>query len=197
MSRLGKRPVVLPAGVSAAVRHDDRVVEIKGPKGTLKWVYPAGVKVSQAGDGSNQAISVVPEAKIETLEGPQRALWGLTRSKIAGMVAGVAQGFTKTLEIQGVGYKARLEGHKLVLSLGNSHPINFEIPSGATITVDPKQTLLTIAGSDKELVGRVAGVLRALKPPEPYKGKGIRYAGEHIIRKAGKAAATAGTGAKK
>lgn len=170
-----------------------RVIDVKGPKGQLKWTCPGAMKVSK----DQSVLKVEPVAAGVSAEPKTKALWGLVRSRVEALVQGVTGGFARTLEIQGVGYKARQEGQKIVFALGASHPISFTVPSGVTVAVDAKQTQMIVSGCDKELVGQVASALRALKPPEPYKGKGIRYSGEHIIRKAGKAAAAAGAGGAK
>ena len=199
MSRLGKKPITLPSGVTFKNDQGKRWAEVKGPKGQLAWVYPAGFEMKETKGASGAFISVIPQAgtDLKVLTSETRALWGLTWAKISAMVQGVSSGFSISMEIHGVGFKVRQEGTALIFTLGASHPINFPLPPGISVAIDPKQTLMTISGFDKELVGRMASSMQALYPPEPYKGKGVRYAGEHIVRKAGKAAASAGAGAKK
>ena len=176
-SRVGKRPIDVPSGVQ--VTRDGGAIRVKGPKGEMSFtlghgvevqVEPKEITVTQVG-GGKQAL----------------ALHGTTRAVIANMVTGVTQGFTKALEITGTGYRAQLSGKKLTLQLGYSHPIEFDPPTGISIAVE-SPTRLTVNGFNKELVGQVAAKIRGFRPPEPYKGKGVRYAGEYIRRKAGKAA---------
>ena len=176
MSRIGKLPVTVPAGVTVTV--DGDTVKVKGPKGELAHRVPSGIKV----DKSDNALNVTRESD----ETNHKSLHGLTRSLIANMVEGVTKGYSKQLEITGVGYKAEVRPYGLQLSLGFSHTIQFKAPKGIKLTA-PQPTAVTIEGSDKALVGQVAAELRSLRPPEPYKGKGIRYAGEVSRRKAGKA----------
>jgi large subunit ribosomal protein L6 len=176
MSRIGKLPITVPAGVTVAI--DGATVKVKGPKGELMQRVPAGITVAR-----NDAEVTVQRASDE----PQhKSLHGLTRSLIANMVEGVTKGYGKQLEITGVGYKAEVKPYGLLLSLGFSHTIEYKSPAGIKLAA-PQPTQVTIEGSDKALVGQVAAELRGLRPPEPYKGKGIRYAGEVIRRKAGKA----------
>ena len=176
MSRIGKLPVSVPAGVTVTV--DGSTVKVKGPKGELTHHLPAGISVEKNDNALN-----VARASDET---NHKSLHGLTRSLIANMVEGVTKGYSKQLEITGVGYKAEVRPYGLQLSLGFSHTIEFRAPKGIKLTA-PQPTAVTIEGSDKALVGQVAAEIRSLRPPEPYKGKGIRYAGEVIRRKAGKA----------
>ena len=176
MSRIGKLPVAIPAGVTLTV--DGNVVKVKGPNGELSHKLPDGITVGREGDVLN-----VKRASEETMH---KSLHGLTRSLIANMVEGVTKGYKKQLEITGVGFKAEVKPYGLQLALGFSHTIEYKAPAGIKLTA-PQPTAITIAGSDKALVGQVAAELRGLRPPEPYKGKGIRYAGEVIRRKAGKA----------
>jgi large subunit ribosomal protein L6 len=176
MSRIGKLPVQIPAGVTVTV--DGNTVKVKGPKGELTHKVPAGITVDKA----DNAINV----KRESDETNHKSLHGLTRSLIANMVEGVTKGYQKQLEITGVGFKAEVRPYGLQLALGFSHQIQYKAPPGIKLTA-PQPTAVTIEGSDKALVGQVAAELRSLRPPEPYKGKGIRYAGEVIRRKAGKA----------
>jgi large subunit ribosomal protein L6 len=175
MSRIGKKPVVIPAGVT--VDYKDTVLSVTGPKGTLSMTpHP---KVTVTIQGSEMMASVAkPEDKKE------KALWGLTRALIQNLVDGVTKGFEKKLEVNGVGFKIALQGQVLVLNLGFSHPINVDIPKGIEVAVD--KNVITITGSDKQLVGQFAANIRELKKPEPYKGKGIKYIDEVILRKAGK-----------
>lgn len=179
MSRIGRKPVALPNGVTVEVK--GRTVLVKGPKGELKYDHLPEVKVKV--DGS----SLVVERAVDTDDG--RARHGLTRALVANMVKGVTDGYEKQLEIIGVGYKAQIKGKTLVLNLGHSHPIDFPIPAGITVTQDEKnKNILKLAGVDKQLIGQTAAHIRGLRPPEPYKGKGIRYLGEPVRRKVGKAA---------
>lgn len=177
MSRIGKMPVTIPVGVDFNVK-DDNYVTVKGPGGTLKQQMHKDmiIKVDDA--------SVVVERRSEIKA--HKSLHGLTRSLIANMVEGVTNGYTKKLEISGVGYRAQKQGNKLVLTVGFSHPVEIEEPEGITIEV-PAPNQIIVKGADKQAVGHVASVIRAKRPPEPYKGKGIKYAGEHIRRKEGKA----------
>ncbi len=175
MSRLGKRPIPAPAGVTVTVKGQD--VAIKGPKGALSFRAHDDVAVS-FGDG---AISVKP--RHETTRA--RALWGTTRAVLANQVKGVTQGFEKSLEMTGVGYRAAMQGKNLQMQLGYSHEINYVPPDGIVLAT-PKPTEIKISGIDAQTVGQVAAEIRSYRPPEPYKGKGVRYAGEHIRRKEGK-----------
>ena len=175
MSRIGKKPVPVPAGVTANI--SGQSVEVKGPKGTLTFTATDDVTITLA-DGS---VSVAPRGTSKRA----RQQWGMSRSMIENLVTGVTQGFKKELEIQGVGYRAAIQGNVLKLSLGYSHEVNFEVPKGVTVTT-PKQTEIVIEGIDAQLVGQVAANIREWRGPEPYKGKGIRYKGEFIFRKEGK-----------
>jgi large subunit ribosomal protein L6 len=180
MSRIGRLPVKLPSGVSVAVKSDS--VEIKGPKGTAAVPIPRDVQVRQEGD----EILVAREG-----DGRQvRALHGLTRKSIYNTVTGVSTGFTRVLEINGVGYRADVRGNSILFSLGYSHPILFQLPQGITAKIE-KQVVITLEGSDRQVIGATAAAIRELRPPEPYKGKGIKYAEETIRRKSGKAAGAA------
>jgi large subunit ribosomal protein L6 len=176
-SRVGKKPILIPSGV--AVSRDGRVIRVKGPKGEMLFPLGHGVEVTLD----------PKEVVVEQVGGGKQALamHGTTRAILANMVHGVTQGFTKTLEITGTGYRAQMAGKKLTLQLGFSHPIEYEAPAGITITVE-SPTKLHVSGHDKGLVGQVAANIRGYRPPEPYKGKGIKYAGEYVRRKAGKAA---------
>jgi large subunit ribosomal protein L6 len=183
-SRTGKRPIVMPKGVTASMK--EGVVEIKGPKGTLSRVLPANVSVKLEGG----QIAILP-----TITGRDGARFqGLTRALLAGMVAGVADGYTKTLQLVGTGYRAELKGQTLNLSLGFSHPIAYPLPKGikCDIPADSKGTILILTGADKEAMGQAAAKIRGFRPPEPYGGKGVRYQGEKVREKAGKAAKAGG-----
>jgi len=178
MSRVGRSPIPVPSGVSVTLA--ERSVTIQGPQGTLARSLPGNITISQEGDLLNVARP--------NDERMNRALHGLTRSLVANMVTGVTQGFTKELEIVGVGYRATQRGPtSLELALGFSHPVYVEAPEGITFEV-PVPTRIIVKGIDKEAVGQVAANIRKLRKPEPYKGKGVRYAGERVLRKAGKAA---------
>jgi large subunit ribosomal protein L6 len=182
VSRIGRKPVQIPKGVT--VKSSDGVVTVKGPKGELSAkVHP---NVSVKVEGTEALVSRASEAKKD------RALHGLWRALLQNMIVGVTEGYSRKLEIVGVGYRAELKGKKLQLQIGYSHPILFSPPEGIKIEV-PVQTNITISGIDKQLVGLVAAKIRSFRQPEPYKGKGIKYEGEYIRRKAGKAAATAAT----
>ncbi|MDB5643179.1 MAG: ribosomal protein [Hyphomicrobiales bacterium] len=175
MSRIGKKPVAVPAGVTAKV--DGQAVSVKGSKGELSFVVPDDVEVKL----EDNAIKVDPRSETKRA----RAMWGMSRSMISNLVTGVSAGFSKTLEITGVGYKAAVVGKNVQLSLGFSHDVVYPIPAGVTI-VTPKPTEINISGSDKRQVGQVAAEIRAYRGPEPYKGKGVRYSDEFIFRKEGK-----------
>jgi large subunit ribosomal protein L6 len=175
MSRVGKKPVPIPAGVTAKV--DGQDVAVKGSKGELKFSVPSEISVVL--DGSS--IKVDPRENSKRA----RAMWGTSRAQIANLVTGVTSGFEKKLEITGVGYKAAVVGKNLQMSLGYSHDVNYPIPAGIAI-VTPRPTEVTISGIDRRQVGQVAAEIRSLRGPEPYKGKGIKYAGEFIFRKEGK-----------
>jgi large subunit ribosomal protein L6 len=180
MSRIGKLPIPLPSGVTVEVKGS--AVSVKGPKGTLTFDCPAGVRLSR-GDGK-----LLVEREAESNQ--HRALHGLTRKLVANMVHGVVAGFTRVLEINGVGYRAEAKDKAVHLTLGFSHPVVFPLPPGITARVE-KQTILTLEGADRQLLGRTAAAIRALRKCEPYKAKGIKYSDEVIRRKAGKAAAGA------
>jgi large subunit ribosomal protein L6 len=177
MSRIGKKPIQVPDGVTVDVKPGH--VAVKGPKGELAQDISSEMKVSQD-DG-------VLTVERPTDRGEHRALHGLTRSLIANMVQGVTDGYEKRLEIQGVGYRARLQGKSLELALGYSHPVSVTAPEGIEFEV-PQPTQVVVRGIDKQLVGEIAARVRKARPPEPYKGKGVRYAGEHVARKVGKRA---------
>jgi large subunit ribosomal protein L6 len=177
MSRIGRKPIAVPEGVTIDVKPGR--VSVKGPRGELSQAVSPAMKVTQ----SNGDLTV----ERPTDRGEHRALHGLTRSLIANMVEGVTEGFEKRLEIQGVGYRARLQGKSLELSVGYSHPVSVVAPEGIEFEV-PVPTQIVVRGIDKQLVGEMAARIRRSRPPEPYKGKGIRYAGEHVRRKVGKRA---------
>ncbi|HEX7021161.1 MAG TPA: 50S ribosomal protein L6 [Gemmatimonadaceae bacterium] len=176
MSRIGKLPVAIPAGVTVTV--DGNTVKVKGPKGELAHKLPAGITIDRDGDTLH-----LRRASEET---NHKSLHGLSRSLVANMVEGVTKGYRKQLDITGVGYKAEVRPFGLQLSLGFSHTIDYKAPAGIKLTA-PQPTQVVVDGPDKAMVGQVAAEIRNLRPPEPYKGKGIRYAGEQIRRKAGKA----------
>jgi large subunit ribosomal protein L6 len=177
MSRIGRKPISVPDGVTVAI--DPGAVSVKGPKGELSQTVSRDMKIALE-DGT---LTV----ERPTDRGPHRALHGLTRSLLANMVEGVTNGYEKRLEIQGVGYRARLQGKNLELSLGYSHPISMPAPEGIEFEV-PQPTEVIVRGIDKQLVGETAARIRKQRPPEPYKGKGIRYEGEYVRRKVGKRA---------
>jgi large subunit ribosomal protein L6 len=174
MSRIGKRPVNIPEKVDVNIK--DANVTVKGPKGELNYALTSGVNV----EIKDKEIVVTPKDN----SNKNRALWGLTRTLIDNMVVGVTDGFTKTLEFNGVGYRAAVQGNSLNLNLGYSHPIEYKLPEGVSAKV--VKNTIEISSTSKELVGFVAAKVRSFRPPEPYKGKGIKYADEVIIRKAGK-----------
>ena len=175
MSRVGKKPVAVPSGVTATI--DGQTVKVKGTKGELSFLVPEEVSVALE-DG---AVAVTPRDESKTA----RAKWGMSRAQVQNLVDGVTKGFEKRLEISGVGYKAAVAGKVLKLSLGYSHDVDYPIPAGITITT-PKPTEIVIAGIDKQKVGQTAAEIRDYRGPEPYKGKGVKYAGEFIFRKEGK-----------
>ena len=175
MSRIGKKPVTIPSGVTASV--EGQTVKMKGPKGQLQFVVHDDVEVKL----DNNVVKITP--RVETNRA--RAQYGTARAQIANLVAGVTKGFEKKLEITGVGYRAAMQGKNLQLALGYSHDVVYPIPEGIQIAV-PKPTEITITGSDIQRVGQVAAEIRGYRPPEPYKGKGVKYVGEFIFRKEGK-----------
>ena len=178
MSRIGRNPITVPAGVDVAVA--ESVVTVSGPNGTMSRALPDGITLAREGD-----VLTIERASEETRH---KALHGLTRTLVANMVTGVTTGWTKELEIIGVGYRAAAAGTDAIdLALGFSHPVKFTAPSGITFEV-PSPTRVIVKGADKEVVGQVAASIRKLRKPEPYKGKGVRYLGERVLRKAGKAA---------
>ncbi len=176
MSRIGKKPVPVPSGVE--VRLDGNTIVVKGPKGELETSFLADLVEVVVEDGE---VKVSPKDDSK----PARSAWGLTRSLINNMVIGVTEGFQKKLQIVGVGYRAQLQGRNLKLNLGFSHDVIYEVPEGITVEV-PQPTEIVVSGIDKQKVGQVAAEIRAWRPPEPYKGKGVRYADEYILRKEGK-----------
>jgi large subunit ribosomal protein L6 len=176
MSRIGNKAVEIPEKVKVNIDNDGAVL-VEGPKGKLNWKLPRDIKASV----KDNRVSLVREAETRSV----KALHGLSRSLVHNMVQGVSEGFSKQLEVEGVGFKAAVQGSALNLSLGFSHPLSFQIPNGIKITVTDA-TKINIEGADKKLVGQVAADIRRFYPPEPYKGKGVRYAGEQIRRKVGK-----------
>jgi len=176
MSRIGKKPVALPKGVTASI--SGKTVKVKGPKGELSVTL---VEEVDAKIDPEHGIVVTPR---QEMEGADR-MWGMSRTLVGNLVKGVTDGFSEKLEIQGVGYRGAVQGKTLTLQLGFSHDVVYPIPEGIAITAE-KPTLLTISGINKQLVGQVAAEIRSWRPPEPYKGKGVRYAGEYVRRKEGK-----------
>jgi len=178
MSRIGKRAVPVPSNVTATV--NGREVKVKGPKGELSFTVPEKIKVEKTADGIE--VSPLDETKMA------RSMWGMSRTMIANLMAGVTNGYSRTLEIQGIGFRAAMKGKdQLQLNIGYSHDVVHKIPSGVEVKVSgAKQEIITVSGIDRQLVGQVAANIRASRPPEPYQGKGIRYQGEYIFRKEGK-----------
>ena len=175
MSRIGKRPIPLASGVTVQI--DGQTVSVKGPKGQLSWTIVDEVTIKQ--EGGELLLTPRDDSK------RARSMWGLSRSLVANMVHGVAQGYEETLELVGVGYRAAMKGQALSLQLGFSHDVDIPPPAGISFAV-PKQTEVKISGIDKQLVGETTARIRKIRPPEPYKGKGVRYAGENVRRKEGK-----------
>ena len=175
MSRIGKKPVAVPSGVTVSM--NGQAVTVKGPKGQLAFTVPEEIEVSHADGQLTMAIRADDQRS--------RAMWGLSRTLVGNMVHGVTEGFEEKLELVGVGYRAAMKGQALSMQLGFSHDVDVPPPAGITFTV-PKQTEITISGIDKQVVGEIAAKIRRLRPPEPYKGKGVRYAGEKVRRKEGK-----------
>ncbi|MFY8164822.1 MAG: 50S ribosomal protein L6 [Brevundimonas sp.] len=175
MSRIGKRTIEVPKGVTVTL--DGQTVSVKGPKGERSWTVADEIEVTQAEDGLHLAIREDNQRS--------RAMWGLSRTLVDNMVVGVTTGFEKSLDLVGVGYRAAMKGDALSLQLGFSHEVDIQPPAGVTFAV-PKQTEIKISGADKQAVGQIAAVIRKLRPPEPYKGKGVRYTGEKVRRKEGK-----------
>jgi large subunit ribosomal protein L6 len=176
MSRVGKNPITIPKGVEVTI-NDDRIVAVKGHRGTLEMTLPPSVTLTR----EDNALKIIPTAKAAE----HRAIWGTTRALINNMVIGVSHGFERRLQLVGVGYRAQVQGKVLTLNLGFSHPISFTVPSGVTVETS-SQTDVVVKGIDKQQVGQVAAKIRGYRPPEPYKGKGIRYADETIIIKEAK-----------
>ncbi|SOC39112.1 50S ribosomal protein L6 [Ureibacillus acetophenoni] len=176
MSRVGKKPIEVPAGVTVTIA-DDNTVTVKGPKGELTQTFNQDIKIEQ--EGNVITLTRPSESK------EHRTIHGTTRALLANMVTGVSEGFTRSLELIGVGYRAQLQGKKLVLNVGYSHPVEFTPEEGLEIEV-PSNTKVIVKGINKERVGALSSNIRAVRPPEPYKGKGIRYEGEHVRRKEGK-----------
>ena len=181
MSRIGRKPLEIPKGVQVSITKD--VVSAKGPKGTLSMPRHKDIEVKQTKDEDGKDVVVFER---QGNLGPQRAAHGLMRALVGNMLTGVTTGFTRTLEINGVGYKAEVKGQTIVLSLGFSHPVEFKLPEGIAAKVDKNQLILS--GIDKQALGAAASEIRSFRPPEPYKGKGVKYLEETIIRKAGKTA---------
>ena len=175
MSRIGKKPVAIPAGVTVAL--DGQALSVKGPKGQLAWTVVDDIEIKH----ENNELILTPRADTKR----SKAMWGLSRTLVANLVHGVSQGYEEVLELVGVGYRAALKGQSLSMQLGYSHDVDVPPPAGITFAV-PKQTEVRVAGIDKQLVGEVAARIRRLRPPEPYKGKGVRYSGEKVRRKEGK-----------
>ena len=175
MSRIGKKAVAVPSGVTVTI--EGQTVTVKGPKGQLAWTVAEEIEVKQEG------AELLLSKRVDNTRA--QAMWGLSRTLVANMVEGVTSGFEKTLELVGVGYRAAMKGNALSMQLGFSHDVDVPAPAGITFAV-PKQTEIKISGADKQAVGQIASVIRKLRPPEPYKGKGVRYAGEKVRRKEGK-----------
>ena len=175
MSRIGKKAVAVPSGVTVTI--DGQTVTVKGPKGQLAWTVAEEIEVKQEG------AELVLSKRADTTRA--QAMWGLSRTLVNNMVVGVTQGFEQTLELVGVGYRAAMKGNALSMQLGFSHDVDVAPPAGVTFAT-PKQTEIKISGIDKQIVGEIASQIRRLRPPEPYKGKGVRYAGEKVRRKEGK-----------
>lgn len=180
MSRIGKQPITIPSGVE--VKIEEGQFSVKGPKGSLSMPVPLQIGMEKEGDVLNVTLKHATKQS--------RKMWGTVRALAANMIAGVTQGFEKKLEVEGVGFRVSLAGKNLELALGFSHPVKFPAPEGVEFKVE--KNAITVSGISKELVGQTASAIRALKKPEPYKGKGIRYAGEVVRRKAGKKSSTAG-----
>ncbi len=178
MSRIGKKPVTIPSGVD--VKLSGPRITVKGPKGELMWTHPDGVSI--AVEAGQAVVTRKNDSK------PVRALHGLSRVLLQNMVTGVSEGYTRVLELVGVGFRAQAQGDKLSLSVGYSQPVEFKLPEGVKAEVDKKQTTITLSGIDKQKLGQAAADIKAVRPPDSYKGKGIRYAGERLKLKAGKAA---------
>jgi large subunit ribosomal protein L6 len=175
MSRIGKKAVAVPSGVTVTI--EGQTVTVKGPKGQLAWTVAEEIEIKQEG------AELLLSKRVDSTRA--QAMWGLSRTLVANMVEGVTSGFEKTLELVGVGYRAAMKGNALSMQLGFSHDVDVPAPAGVTFAV-PKQTEIKISGIDKQVVGEIASQIRRLRPPEPYKGKGVRYAGEKVRRKEGK-----------
>ena len=175
MSRIGKKAVAVPSGVTVTI--EGQTVTVKGPKGQLAWTVAEEIEIKQEG------AELLLSKRVDSTRA--QAMWGLSRTLVANMVEGVTSGFEKTLELVGVGYRAAMKGNALSMQLGFSHDVDVPVPAGVTFAV-PKQTEIKISGIDKQVVGEIASQIRRLRPPEPYKGKGVRYAGEKVRRKEGK-----------
>jgi large subunit ribosomal protein L6 len=175
MSRIGKRTIEVPKGVAVTIV--GQTVSVKGPKGERSWTVADEIEITQGDDGLNLTMREDNQRS--------RAMWGLSRTLVDNMVVGVTTGFEKSLDLVGVGYRAAMKGNALSLQLGFSHDVDIQPPAGVTFAV-PKQTEIKISGADKQAVGQIAAVIRKLRPPEPYKGKGVRYTGEKVRRKEGK-----------
>lgn len=180
MSRIGKKPIHIPAGVDITI--DGHTVSVKGPKGALKTTLHDHVTVTKEGTVMNVTIADETEKK-------DRSLWGLSATLVNNMIVGVTKGYEKKLELVGVGYRAAMQGKDIKIEVGYSHPVIFKLPEGIVATAE--KTAISISGIDKQMVGEMAAQIRRIRPPEPYKGKGIKYVGEQIRRKAGKAAKSA------
>lgn len=179
MSRIGKNPINITDGVDVKIQGSH--ISVKGAKGELKWDFPPGMKVSL----QDKTLIVERPSDLRDI----RSLHGTTRSIIANMVTGVSEGYKRVLQIVGVGYRAQVQGNKINFTIGYSHPVQFHLPEGITAEIDKKQTTLTLSGIDKQLIGQVSANIKAIKPPDSYKGKGIRFEGEYIKLKAGKTGA--------
>lgn len=181
MSRIGKKPIIVPAGVRVTIDRQSRTVKVEGPKGRLSMTHRPEVSVTWH-EGENRILCTIPPER--TVVRQERSYWGLTRALIANMIDGVTKGYTKKLEVVGVGWGAKLQERNLQLNVGYSHPVMMPIPEGVSVTVEG--TIITVSGADKQAVGQFAARSRASRKPEPYNGKGVRYVGEVIIRKQGK-----------
>ncbi len=176
MSRIGKKPIEIPQGVSVEIKND--VVKVKGPKGELIYNTPSAIRLS----ASDETVTVQRGSDAKT----DKSIHGLVRSLVSNMVTGVSQGYKKVLEISGVGYRAQVKGNKMLFALGYSHSVEYELPAGITAAVDDRQTTITLSGIDKQLLGQVAANIKEMRAPDVYKGKGIKHAGQRIKLKAGK-----------
>jgi large subunit ribosomal protein L6 len=179
MSRIGKMPIIIPAGVETTIAEDE--ITIKGPKGSLKVKIPEGVKLEKNAESNALVVEIANRE-----DGKQRALWGLIRQLVANAVLGVQNAYTKSMEFVGVGFRVEVQGNAIKMEVGFSHPVIFQLPEGISASVE--KNVLTISGIDKQQVGEISAQIRKIRPPEPYKGKGIKYTDEVIRRKAGKTA---------